>query len=100
MKTCNLTQSSLRNDPINRRMYDFSFRIFKDKIEVQDVISPLSRSNLDFKHLLDAKTSQEHEEIKLVIELVSRQFEFLKSSRAKISITNYKLFKGEFGRDR
>ena len=28
MKTRNLTQSSFRNDPINRRMHGFSFRIF------------------------------------------------------------------------
>ena len=42
MKTRNLTQSSLRNDPINRRMHGFSFRIFEDEIEVQDVISPKS----------------------------------------------------------
>ena len=43
--------------------------------------------------------SQEHEEIKLALELVSGQFEFLESSWAKISIANNKLFKGEFGRD-
>ena len=42
MKTCNLTQSSLRDDPINRQMHDFSFRVFDDEIEVQDVISPFS----------------------------------------------------------
>ena len=42
MKTSNLTQSSLQNDPINRRMHGFSFRIFEDEIEVQDVISPRS----------------------------------------------------------
>ena len=42
MQSCNLTQSSLRNDPINRRMHGFSFRIFKDKDGVQDVISPHS----------------------------------------------------------
>ena len=42
MKTRNLTQSSLQNDPINLRMHGFSFRIFEDKIEVQDVISPRS----------------------------------------------------------
>ena len=42
MKTHNLTQSSLRNDPINRQMHGFSFRIFEDKIEVQDLISLLS----------------------------------------------------------
>ena len=42
MKTRNLTQSSLRNDPINRQMHGFSFRIFEDEIKVQDAISPLS----------------------------------------------------------
>ena len=42
MKTRNLTQISLRNDPINCQMHGFSFRIFEDKIEVQDVISPKS----------------------------------------------------------
>ena len=41
MKTRNLTQSSLQNDPINRPMHGFSFPVFEDKIEVQDVISPL-----------------------------------------------------------
>ena len=39
MKTRNLTQNSLQNDPINRRMHGFSFRVFKNEIEVQDVIS-------------------------------------------------------------
>ena len=42
MKIRNLTQISLRNDPINRRMHGFSFRIFEDEVEVQDVISPSS----------------------------------------------------------
>ena len=42
MKTRNQTQSSLRNDPINFHMHGFSFRIFEDKMEVQDVISPKS----------------------------------------------------------
>ena len=40
MKTHNLTQSILQNDPINRQMHGFSFRIFEGEIEVQDVISP------------------------------------------------------------
>ena len=42
MKSGNLTQSSLRNDPINRRMQGFSFRIFEDESGVQDVISSFS----------------------------------------------------------
>ena len=98
MKTSNLTQSSLRNDPINRRMHGFSFLIFEDEIEVQDVIS--SRSNFDFKHSLDAETSQEHEEIKLALELVSGQFEFLEDSRASLFVTKNKLFKDEIGCNR
>ena len=40
MTTRNLTQSSIRNDPINRRMHGFSFRDFEDEDGVQDVISP------------------------------------------------------------
>ena len=44
--------------------------------------------------------SQEHEEIKLALELVSGQFEFLKSSRAKLPFAKYKLIKGEIRRNR
>ena len=40
MKTRNLTQISLRNDPINRQMHGFSLRDFEDEDGVQDVISP------------------------------------------------------------
>ena len=40
MKTSNLTQISPRNDPINHRIHDFSFREFEDEDGVQDVISP------------------------------------------------------------
>ena len=42
MNTRNLTQLRLRNDPINRRMQGFSFRIFEDESGVQDVNSPYS----------------------------------------------------------
>ena len=102
MKTRNLTQSSLLNDPINCWMHGFSFRLFEDEIEVRDVISPLSlsQSNLDFKHSLDAETSQEYEEIKLALELVSGQFEFLKNSRVNLSVTKNTLFKDKIGRSR
>ena len=41
-KLRNLTQSSLRNDPINRRMQGYSFRIFEDEDGVQDVNSSFS----------------------------------------------------------
>ena len=42
MKSRNLTQSSLRNDPINRRMQGYSFRIFEDEDGVEDVNSSFS----------------------------------------------------------
>ena len=51
MKTRNLTQSSLRNDPINRWMHGFSFHIFEDKIEVQDVISPRSLDQIQISSI-------------------------------------------------
>ena len=44
MKTNNLTQISIRNDPINRWMQGFSFGIFEDEIGVQDLISSSSFS--------------------------------------------------------
>ena len=40
MKTRNITQSSSRNDPINRRIHGFLFPDFEDEDGVQDVISP------------------------------------------------------------
>ena len=39
MKTCNLTQSSPRNNPINCRMHGYSFRDFEDEDGIQVVIS-------------------------------------------------------------
>ena len=42
MKTRSLTQISLQNDPINRRMHVFRSEFLKTKIEVQDVISSFS----------------------------------------------------------
>ena len=42
MKTCNLTQSHARNDPINFWIHGFSFRDFEDEDGIQYVISPYS----------------------------------------------------------
>ena len=44
--------------------------------------------------------SQEHEEIKCHSNWVSGQFEFLKNSRAKLSVPKNSVFKGEIGRNR
>ena len=81
MKTCNLTQSRAQNDPINRRIHG-SFRDFKDKDGVQDVISSYSldqilisntpRTRKWVRKLKKSKDSQI---------LVSRQFDLLKHPR-------------------
>ena len=63
MKTRNLTQISLRNDLINRRMHGFSFRVSEDKNwSLRCDFLLLSRSNFDFKHSMDAEMHQEHKE--------------------------------------
>ena len=98
MKTRNLTQSSLRNDPINRRMHGFSFRIFEDKIEVQDVISPQSLDQIPIsstpsmqKRVKNAKKSNGTRIV------VCRQFDYLKNSRATFSVEEQLNLKGNFG---
>ena len=61
MKSCNLTQSSLRNDPINRWMQGFSFRIDEDENSSSRCdFFLLFQSKFDFKHSIEAEMSQEH----------------------------------------
>ena len=80
-----------------RQMHGFSFRIFEDEIEAQDVISPRSLDlNFDLKRSLDVETSQEHEEINLALELVSGQFEFLTNSRVRSSFVKNTYLKEKF----
>ena len=56
----NLTQSSLRNDPINRRMQGYSFRNFRRRRwSSRCKFSLLFQSNLDLKHSIDAEMSLE-----------------------------------------
>ena len=63
MKSCNRTQISLRNDPINRRMQGFSFRVDEDKNwSSRCDFFLLSRSKFDFKHSIEAEMSEEHYE--------------------------------------
>ena len=86
MKTCNLTRSRARNDPINRRIHDFSFRDFEDKDDIQDVISPYS---LD--QFLISSTPRTRKCVKKVKKskdsqiVVSRQFDFTWKSKASSS---------------
>ena len=59
----NLTQSSRRNDPINRRMQGYSFRNFRRRrwsSRCKFVL--LFQSNLDLKCSIDAETSLEQTE--------------------------------------
>ena len=65
MKTCNLTQSCARNDPINCRIQGFSFRNFENAVRRSRcdfflLLQPI----LDFKHSLDAEMSLEELETK------------------------------------
>ena len=61
-KSRNLTQISLRNDPINRRMQGFSFRIFEDEYWRSRWCDffLLAWLNLKFKHLMEVEMSCEH----------------------------------------
>ena len=59
----NLTQSSLRNDPINRRMQGYSFRNFlRRRWSSRCKFFLLSRSKFDFKCSLEAEITYEHKE--------------------------------------
>ena len=61
MKTHNLTQINLRNDPINRRMQGFSFRISEDEVwSSRWQFSFLFRLNYGFIHSIEAEMSCEH----------------------------------------
>ena len=82
MKTCTLTQSHARNDPINHRIHGFSFYDFEDEDGVQDVISPYS-----FDQILISNTPWTQKWVKKLKKskdsqiVVSRQFDLLKNLR-------------------
>ena len=60
MKTHNLTQISLWNDPINRRMHGFSFQISEYEVwSSRWQFSFLFVLNDDFIHSIGAEMSQE-----------------------------------------
>ena len=71
MKSRNLTQSSLRNDPINRRMQGYSFWIFEDEDGVQDVISSSS-----FNQSLILSIQLKRKRVKNTLEQTARELEF------------------------
>ena len=101
MKTHNLTQISLRNDRINRRMHGFSFCIFEDEVEVQDVISPRSLDQILISSIpWTWKRVKNMKKIKWHSNWVSEQFEYLKNSRTKLPFAKNSVFKGEIRRNR
>ena len=71
MKSRNLTQSSLRNDPINLRMQGYSFQIFKDKDGVQDV-----NSSFSFNQILILSIQMTRKWVKNTLEQTARELEF------------------------
>ena len=87
MKTRNLTQSSLRNDPINHRMHGFSLRVFEDEIEVQDVISPQSLDQIPISSILWTRKRVKNARKSIGAQIVvSKQFDYLENSRAVFSV--------------
>ena len=63
MNTCNLTQISLQNDPINRRMHGFSFRVSEDEVwSSRCEFFFLFRSKFDFKGSVGAEMHQDYKE--------------------------------------
>ena len=85
MKTHNLTQSRAQNNPINRRIYGFSFRDFEDEDGIQDVISPysldqflISNTPRTWKHVNKLKKSKDSQIV------VSRQFDFARKSKGHL----------------
>ena len=82
MKTCNLTQSRARNDPINLRIRGYSFRNFGEEDGGQDVISPYSLDQILFsntpqtrKHVKKLNKSRGYQIV------VSRKFDLLENPR-------------------
>ena len=65
----NLTQSSLRNDPINCRMQGYSFRIFEYEDGVQDV-----NSSFSFNQILILSNQWKRKWVKNALEQTTRDF--------------------------
>ena len=82
MKTHNLTQSRVRNDPINCRIHGYLSRNFEDEDDVQDVISLYSLDQIlisntprTWKRVKKLKNSKDSQMV------VSRQFDLLENPR-------------------
>ena len=88
MKTHNLTQISLWNDPINRRIYGFSFRNFEDEDGIQDMIFPypLDRFSISSTPWTRKRVKKGKKSIDSRI-VVSRQFDFTQKSKGKFRFT-------------
>ena len=98
MKTRNLTQSHAQNDPINRRMHDYSFRDFEDEDGIQDVISPysldqflISNTPRTWKCVKKGNKSKDYQIV------VSRLYDFTKKSKGVFPPRRTVLFIRELG---
>ena len=78
-KLRNLTQSGPRNDPINRRMQGYSFRIFEDEDEVQDV-----NSSFSLDQILILSIHWKRKWVKNALEQTTRDLELLYKEYSKI----------------
>ena len=86
MNTRNLTLISLRNDPINRRMHGFSFRVSEDENwSSRCEFFFFFQSKFDFKSSLGAEMYQELQGNKRLAKWWSKQGEFGKNPRARSS---------------
>ena len=79
MKSPNLTQINLRNDPINRRIQGYSFRNSEDEVWCSrcDFIQ-FSRSKFEFQHSIEAQLGYEHKETN------GARFDSLNKEKSKI----------------
>ena len=98
MKTRNLTQSRARNDPINRRIHDFSFRNFEDEDDIQDVISPYSLDQFLISNTpRTQKRVKKGKKSKDSWTVVSRQFDFTWKSKGSVFVPKNIEFIEKFG---
>ena len=79
-------------------MHGFSFRVFEDKIEVQDVISPRSLDQISISSTpwtrKRVKNARKSNDTRIV---VSRQFNYIENSRAVFYVEEQFNLKGNLG---
>ena len=87
----NLTQISLPNDPINRRMQGYSFQIFEDKDGVQDV-----NSSFSFNQILILSIHWKRKWVKNALEQTARDLELYTRSNWRLIANMFFVAKNRF----